>query len=94
LCPFFAPWSPAAIDRQPVGTGNAQICWSIVTLRQQEPVIPRVPDQPATRLDEALLEAGHRPRVDPHREHQPPAEIPEVARETFNYSWTSFARKR
>lgn len=35
-------------------------------------------DQPATRLDEAGLEAGQRPRVDPRRQDQPPPEIPEV----------------
>jgi hypothetical protein len=38
-------------------------------------------DQPPTRLDEALLEAGQRPGVDPRRQDEPPPQIPQVVRE-------------
>jgi hypothetical protein len=38
-----------------------------MTLRQQQPVVPRVFHQAPSRLDEALLETGQRPRVDPRR---------------------------
>jgi hypothetical protein len=37
-----------------------------MTLRQQEPVIPRVLHQPAARLDHPLLQAAHRPRAAIH----------------------------
>src|SRR5712671_5673851 len=35
-----------------------------MTLSNQQPVVACVLDQAPTRLDEALLETGHRPRVD------------------------------
>src|SRR5262249_44195478 len=35
---------------------------------QQQPLIPRVLHQPATRLYQALLQARQRPRVDPLRQ--------------------------
>jgi hypothetical protein len=38
-----------------------------MALRQQQPVVPRVFHQAPARLDEALLETGQRPRVDPRR---------------------------
>ena len=38
-----------------------------MTARQQQPVVPRVFHQAPSRLDEALLETGERPRVDPRR---------------------------
>jgi hypothetical protein len=43
-----------------------------VALGQQEPVVPGVLDQPPTRLDEALLEAGQRPALDAPWQHEPP----------------------
>ncbi len=49
-----------------------------VALRQQQPVVAGVLDQPPTRLDEALLETGQRPTINALGEHQPPPEVPEV----------------
>lgn len=43
-----------------------------MALRQQEPVVADVLDQPPTRLDEALLKAGERPAVNALRQHEPP----------------------
>jgi hypothetical protein len=62
----------ATAARQPVGTGQrpdppehcAGQAPGQVVLGQQEPVVARVRDQPPTRLDEALLETGQRPRID------------------------------
>ena len=65
-----------------------------VALGQHKLVVPGVPDQPPTRLDEALLEAGQRPRVDLRRQHEPPPQIPQVVREQASCKRTSFARKR
>ena len=52
-----------------------------VTLRQEQPVVARVFHEPRGRLDEALLETGQRPRVDPMREHEPPQKMPKVVDE-------------
>jgi hypothetical protein len=46
-----------------------------MALRQQEPVVAGVLDQPPTRLDEALLETGERPRIDPRWQDEPPPQI-------------------
>ena len=78
--------SPAAIARQPVGTCSAQIRWpeqppGQVALGQQEPVVTGVPDQSPARLDEALLETGERPRIDPRWQDEPPPQIAQVVRQ-------------
>ena len=52
-----------------------------MALRQQEPVVAGVRDQPPARLDEALLETGQRPAIHALRQHESPAQIPEVVRE-------------
>jgi len=48
-----------------------------VTLRQQQPVVACVLEQPAARLHQSLLQAGQRPVADPQRQHRaqraPPA---------------------
>ena len=83
------PCSGAPAAHQPVGNGRAQIRCSItpehasgqMTLRQQQPVVPRVFHQAPARLDEALLEAGQRPAVDVFRQYEPPPQIPEVVGE-------------
>ena len=49
-----------------------------MTLRQQQPVVPRMLHQTPTGLDEPLLHTGQRPAFDPPRQHQPPPQIPEV----------------
>jgi hypothetical protein len=54
---------------------------SQVALGQQEPVVPRVCHQAPARLDEALLDADQRPRVDPRRQYEPPPQIAQVVRE-------------
>ena len=54
---------------------------SQVTPRQEQSVVARVFHEPCARLDEALLETGQRPRVDPLREHEPPPEMPNVVGE-------------
>jgi hypothetical protein len=43
-----------------------------MALRQQEPVVADVLDQPPTRLDEALLKVGERLAVNALRQHEPP----------------------
>ena len=62
---------PVTHARQPVGTGSAQIRWSIApnsrrvrwALRQQEPVVAGVIHLASAGLDEALLHTGERPAV-------------------------------
>src|SRR5216683_6833744 len=49
-----------------------------MALRQQQPVVTCVLDQPSAGFHQSLLQAGKRPGGDPHRQHQPPAQIPEV----------------
>ena len=49
-----------------------------MALCQKQPVVPRVFHQAPARLDEALLETGQRPGVDPLRQYQPPPEVPQV----------------
>src|ERR1019366_595167 len=43
-----------------------------VALRQHQPVVPRVLDQPAAGLHQPLLQAGQGPTFDLLRQHQPP----------------------
>ena len=43
-----------------------------MALGQQEPVVAGVFHQAPAGLDEALLEAGERPGVDPRRQDEPP----------------------
>jgi hypothetical protein len=70
------PCSGAPAAHQPIGTGSAQIRCSPeqasgqMTLRQQQPVVPRVFHQAPARLDEALLEVG---LVSPSPAQQEPA---------------------
>ena len=51
-----------------------------MTLRQQQPVVPSMLYQTSAGFHQPLLQAGQRPGVDPHRQRQPPPEIPEVVR--------------
>src|ERR1039458_9093493 len=48
-----------------------------MALGQQQPVIPGVLDQSATRLHQSLLQARQRPVADPVWQHQPPPQIPQ-----------------
>ena len=49
-----------------------------VTLRQEQPIVPGVLDQTATRFHQPLLQAGERPVVDSLRQHQMPPEVAQV----------------
>jgi hypothetical protein len=49
-----------------------------MTLRQQQPVVPRVFHQAPAGLDEAQLHTGQRPAVDALRQHQSSTQIPKV----------------
>src|SRR5262249_58991533 len=49
-----------------------------VTLRQQQPVVPRVFHQTPASLDEALLQAGQRPGVDSLRQHMATPQVAQV----------------
>ena len=45
---------------------------------QQQPIVPRVLDQPTTRLHQAVLQARQRPALDPVRQPEPPPQVAQV----------------
>ena len=51
-----------------------------MALGQRRPVVPRMLGQASARLDNALLQAGKRPVVDPPRQDQPPDDDSEYLR--------------
>jgi hypothetical protein len=91
--PALTSWSPdfnaPIASVYPVATGKTAIRSTIaptsrfgqMALGQEQPVVPRVLDQSASRLDQSLLQARQRPAADPVRQHQPPPETPPVVSE-------------
>ena len=64
-----APRSAGASLRTAVGSGDPSPAGAIVS---------SVLDQTPAGLDQSLLQARQRPRVDPLRQHQPAPQVPEV----------------
>jgi hypothetical protein len=52
-----------------------------VTLRQQQPIIAGMLDQPPARLDQPLLQTRQGPVADAPRQHQSPPQVPEIVRD-------------
>ena len=64
-----APRSVAACRRTAAGSD---------TLGQQQPVIPRVLDQPTAGLHQPVLQARQRPTLDPVRQSEPSPQVAQV----------------
>jgi hypothetical protein len=49
-----------------------------MALRQHQPIVACMLDEPSAGLDQPLLQAGQRPAGDPRRQRQPPLQIAEI----------------
>ena len=65
-----------------------------MTLRQQQPVVASMLNQPTSGLHQALLHAGQRPVVKPLGQRQPPPQVPEVVSDWLSNDRTTLEWNR